>query len=70
MSVVIKVSWQGKKFPVEYNSVQELKQATVKDLKEYCSRMTGIDSHKINLLAFGGKKKKKKKKKKREKKNI
>lgn len=54
MSVVIKVSWQGKKFPVEYNSVQELKQATVKDLKEYCSRMTGIDSHKINLLAFGG----------------
>ncbi|KAG1468097.1 hypothetical protein G6F56_004036 [Rhizopus delemar] len=53
MSAILKVFWQGKEFPVEYSNVQELYQATVKDLKGYCSRVTGIESHKINLLAFG-----------------
>ncbi|CAO3695430.1 unnamed protein product [Rhizopus stolonifer] len=53
MSAILKVFWKGKEFPVEYSNVQELYQATVKDLKEYCSRVTGIESHKINLLAFG-----------------
>ncbi len=56
MSAIIEVKWNGKKFPVEFQSVKDLETTTVKDLKSYIQRMTGINSNSLKLQAFGGKK--------------
>lgn len=55
MSAIIEVKWNGKKFPVEFQSVKELETTTVKHLKAYIQRMTGINANSIRLQAFGGK---------------
>lgn len=55
MSVSIQVKWNGKKFPVEFQSVKELEATPVKELKAHIQRMTGADPATMRLQAFGGK---------------
>lgn len=64
MSAIIEVKWNGKKFPVEFQSIKELETTTVKHLKAYIQRMTGINANSIRLQAFGGKRMREKIKKK------
>lgn len=54
MSALIEIKWHGKRFPIEFNSIDDLKRTTVKELKTYCSQMTGIEPDRIKLLVFGG----------------
>ncbi|ORE02047.1 hypothetical protein BCV72DRAFT_339002 [Rhizopus microsporus var. microsporus] len=53
MSAFIEIKWHGKRFPIEFNSIDDLKRTTVKELKTYCSQMTGIEPDRIKLLVFG-----------------
>ncbi|GAA5798834.1 hypothetical protein EDC94DRAFT_397421 [Helicostylum pulchrum] len=54
MSVSIQIKWNGKKFPVEFQSVKELEVTPVKELKAHIQRMTGADPATMKLQAFGG----------------
>ncbi|KAI8096057.1 hypothetical protein BDF21DRAFT_407370 [Thamnidium elegans] len=53
MSVSIQVKWNGKKFPVEFQSVKELEVTPVKELKAHIQRITGADPATMRLQAFG-----------------
>jgi hypothetical protein len=53
-SVRIHVKWHNKKFPVEFSNQAELDATTVKQLKEYCQRMTGLETKEMKLSVFGG----------------
>ncbi|KAI9276437.1 hypothetical protein BY458DRAFT_505917 [Sporodiniella umbellata] len=53
MTAVLYISWKGKEFPIEYSSLESLEKMTVEELKRHCSKMTGLDWEKIQLLAFG-----------------
>ncbi|KAI8880751.1 hypothetical protein K501DRAFT_157249, partial [Backusella circina FSU 941] len=52
-SVRIDVKWHNKKFPVEFSNQAELDATTVKQLKEYCQRMTGLETKEMKLSVFG-----------------
>lgn len=55
MSASLEIKWNGKRFPVEFSSVKELEQTTVKELKQICERITGVNPRDMKINAFGGK---------------
>lgn len=55
MSAILEVKWNGKRFPLEFESAQDLQQTTVKELKSLCQRITGADPSTMKINAFGGK---------------
>lgn len=55
MSANLEIKWNGKKFPIEFSSVKELEQTTVKQLKNKCERITGVSAKDMKINAFGGK---------------
>lgn len=54
MSATIEVKWNGKRFPVEFQTTKELETTSVRDFKLYIQRMTGVNPSTIRLQAFGG----------------
>ncbi|KAF1799512.1 hypothetical protein V8B55DRAFT_1590312 [Mucor lusitanicus] len=53
MSASLEIKWNGKRFPVEFSSVKELEQTTVKELKQICERITGVNPRDMKINAFG-----------------
>ncbi|CAO3657183.1 unnamed protein product [Mucor hiemalis] len=53
MSATIEVKWNGKRFPVEFQTTKELETTSVRDFKWYIQRMTGVNPSTIRLQAFG-----------------
>ncbi|KAI8637047.1 hypothetical protein BD408DRAFT_425214 [Parasitella parasitica] len=53
MAAHIEIKWNGKKFPIEFSSVKELQQTTVKELKSTCERITGVSPSDMKINAFG-----------------
>ncbi|KAI8348874.1 hypothetical protein BD560DRAFT_410522 [Blakeslea trispora] len=53
MSTRLNISWKGKKFFVEFNSLKELNNTTVGELKKSCQRVVGLDANLFDLFAFG-----------------
>lgn len=55
MSAILEVKWNGKRFPLEFATSNELQQTTVKELKSLCERITGAEPSTMKINAFGGK---------------
>ncbi|KAI7899196.1 uncharacterized protein BX663DRAFT_521759 [Cokeromyces recurvatus] len=53
MSAVLQVKWNGKYFPLEFETTKQLEQTQVKELKSYCQRITGIHPSNMAIYAFG-----------------
>ncbi|KAL9539936.1 hypothetical protein MBANPS3_009981 [Mucor bainieri] len=53
MSANLEIKWNGKRFPVEFSSAKELQQTTVKELKQICERITGVNPKDMKINAFG-----------------
>ncbi|CAO3649702.1 unnamed protein product [Mucor fragilis] len=53
MAANLEIKWNGKRFPVEFSSVKELEQTSVKQLKQICERITGVSPRDMKINAFG-----------------